>query len=221
MRRFFGVVIGLTALAFAGAAPAATYSIEVNTAISGGDRLVEAGQLFEGFYESLYDDTLAYDGTGAGDGKLLWTFKGLILDPAGDKSADPPEEAGSATAWSITPDNPKTEVAFLDEMVFFLDPTEKAPSEIFYDKIDGEGKGFTTSREYFWIKEGDWTAYFRNANPGKPITVSVPGGYSHYGVAGVPIPPAFLLFGSALLGMGWLARRQRARKDREAEALAV
>ena len=81
---------------------------------------------------------------------------------------------------------------------------------------DPEGKDifeFSTNREYFWVKAGNWVAFFWNPNPGTEIAVSIPEGVSYYGVAGVPIPAAFVLFGSGLVGLGWLARRQRARKD--------
>ncbi len=197
MRRFYSVVIGLTALAFAGAAPAALINIE--TDLAGGDRELDCGESCEGFFEDNYDDSNVPS----------YNFQTLKLSNT------------DATAWAVTPSNPQTEVDFLDSMVAKLDPTETAPSEIYFEKIDGAGDGFTTNREYFWIKQGDWTAYFRNSTPGQSIVVDVEDGYSHYGVAGVPIPPAFLLFGSALLGMGWLSRRQRARKDRAAEAVAA
>ena len=209
MKRLSGLVVGLAALAFAGAASASTVSITIDTSLP-------PDKIF----------TVEWEGSGAGFYDKFYPFEGDWKEfPDANSWADAQKwgtsssEGGlslsedQATGWAgISPgDGGLLEAQFLDRMLVELDlPTA---SDIFWDKIDIEGDTFTTNREYFWIKTGQWIAYFQNTTGGA-VKVLVDGGYSHYGVAGVPIPAAFVLFGSGLLGLGWLARRQRARKDK-------
>ncbi len=194
MKRLSVLLAGLVALAFVGAASASMVTITVNPEGIVPDKIftVEWEGDGAGFLDADYDQTDAN----------TYVFENLELSP------------NAATAWDgISPrDEGLREAQFLDRMLVELDlPTA---SDIFWDKIDIEGDTFTTNREYFWIKTGQWIAYFQNAAPGTMVTVNVKGGdFSHYGVAGVPIPAAFVLFGSGLVGLGWLARRQRARKE--------
>jgi hypothetical protein len=128
----------------------------------------------------------------------------------------------AATAWGgVNPGKGGAfEAAFLDGMLtqLGLDPVGAN-----FAKIEGGGSMFETDREYFWVKQGEWIAYFRNTGDGF-LTVDLGNQeFSHYGVAGavIPIPPAFVLFGSALVGVGWLARRQRCCKHDAREAVTV
>ena len=195
MKRLSVLLAGLVALAFVGAASASMVTITVNPEGIVPDKIftVDWQGGGAGFYDEDYDQTNAN----------MYVFKNLGLSPS------------SATAWGGIDEGQggKFQAEFLDRMLTAL--SLDTASNVYYEKIDGEGTTFTTNREYFWIKVGRWTAYFQNANPGSAITVNVQGdAYSHYGVAGVPIPAAFVLFGSGLVGLGWLARRQRARKDK-------
>ena len=217
MRRFYSVVIGLVGLTFGGASYANTIEVDnpLNlappdedyevTAFTDVDRDTPAD--IEGFWDDRYGVEDGYTNLNRPD---FDKFVNLTLSDV------------KSTAWQSTEIgvSEKQEGDFLKAMVEFLQgENANIGDAINPRKINEEGNTFSTTREYFWIKEGAWTAYFRNPNPGQLVVIDVnEGGYSHYGVAGVPIPPAFLLFGSALLGMGWLARRQRARKDREAMA---
>ena len=198
MKRLSGLVVGLVALAFAGAAPAATVTINIETLLAGGDRSVVCDGLgCQGFYDSLYNDAVVSSSyTAFGD-----------LELSDDR----------ATAWNLRPSDEVTVWGFLNNMLAAL-PEDRDPVEFStVRKFDGDfeaGLTFETRQEYFWIKQGVWTAFFVNPNPGQLLAVRVIGGdISNYGVAGVPIPAAFILFGSGLVGLGWLARRQRARKE--------
>ena len=213
MKRLSGLLAGLVALAFAGAASASTVTITVDTSLAPDKIFTVQWDTGFGFFDSAYPKTgtIPNANTWADDKK--WGTS---------DSPDPRTLAFStteATGWAGIDERGAGlfQAQFLDRMLGELRlPTA---SDIFYHKIDGERSTFTTNREYFWIKQGLWTAYFRNANPGQDITVLFRDkdgnavNFSHYGVAGVPIPAAFILFGSGLVGLGWLARRQRARKD--------
>ena len=195
MKRLSGLVVGLAALAFAGAAPAAT--ITITTDLAGGSRTVTCEGLdCLGFLDGGYDDAVV--------GASYIGFKNL------DLSDD------NATAWNLRPSDESTVWGFLNNMLAALPEPRDRVDFATVRKFDGDfeaGLTFETRQEYFWIKQGVWTAFFVNPEPGQLVTVRVLGGdISNYGVAGVPIPAAFVLFGSGLVGLGWLARRQQARK---------
>ena len=185
----------MVALAFAGAATANT--VTINTNLPGGARDVSCeGPGCQGFFDDQYRDAVV--------SASYEDFGNLVLS------------GGSATAWNLRPSDEATVWGFLNNMLEALpeprDPVDFATVR----KFDGDFDELTfeTRQEYFWIKQGQWTAFFVNPNPGQLLTVQVLGGdISNYGVAGVPIPAAFVLFGSGLVGLGWLARRQQARKD--------
>lgn len=129
-----------------------------------------------------------------------------------------------ATAWGDVKPGRRGgfQAAFLDGRLGQLDLDPLGRN---YTKFDKATSSFETDREYFWIKKGQWTTFFRNTSGGA-VTVRRDMRVSHSGAAGAlvpvaetPIPPAFLLFASALVGMGWLARRQRDHRAREAVAV--
>ena len=196
MKWLSGLVVGLVVLLFAGGAPAATVTINIETLLAGGDRSVNCDGLdCQGFYDNLYNNAVVNNSYTA--------FGNLVTSD------------DRATAWNLRPSDEVTVSGFLNQMLTNLGRDQVEFSTV--RKFDGDfdaGLTFQTRQEYFWIKQGVWTAFFVNPEPGKLLTVKVLGGdISNYGVAGVPIPAAFVLFGSGLVGLGWLARRQRARKD--------
>ena len=198
MKKLSSLAVGLVALVFVGVAPAATITIDAS-AFASGDRFVTCeGIACQGFFDENYDSNVVV-------GASYTAFDNLILDD------------GSATAWNLRPSDETTIWNFLNNMLAALDPVRDAVAFSTVQKFDGtqpEGFTFSTVQEYFWIKQDQWTAFFVNPNPGQQVTVRITGGgLSNYGVAGVPIPAAFVLFGSGLVGLGWLARRQRARKE--------
>ena len=212
MKRLSGLLAGLVALAFAGAAPAATVEITINTTLSGGSSSIDCDGACQGFWDSGYsNEEIRYPAGPPSMPRDPYTgFVELALSPPADVDGD-----FFATAWDLDPASEPAVTWFLNSMLAELgrDLVEFATVE----KIDGQqpaGFTFSTSQEYFWVKQGVWTAFFVNPTPGQLVTVTVFGeGLSNYGVAGVPIPAAFILFGSGLVGLGWLARRQRARKE--------
>ena len=219
MRGFYGVVIGLTALVLGGTAQGSSLAVDnplgLNppTSVDRGVKNYDGFSItsdtpgVQGFFEPHYGEDYFSDDFDLSDGKST----------AWETTATGLERGGSLAS----------EARHLDDMLVALRRPKASASGLDPVKVDEAASSVTTNREYFWIKHGQWTAYFVNPTPGTAITVNFwkdgkPTNFSHHAVAGVvPIPPAFLLFGSALLGMGWLARRQRARKDREAEALAA
>jgi len=221
MRRFYGVVIGLTALLLGGTAQGSSALDIANPLGLNPPSSVDRGvKNHDGF--SLTSDTdgvLGFFEPAYGEG---WTGFSDGFELSEDTS----------TAWETTSTgldrggSLASEAKHLDDMLVALGRPKASDSGFDPVKVDEAASSITTNREYFWVKHGQWTAYFVNPTPGTALTVNfLKDGqtteFSHYGVAGVPIPPAFLLFGSALLGMGWLSRRQRARKDRAAEAVAA
>ena len=200
MKKLSGLLFGLTVLLFGGLAHANMLDeIEIDNplhippAVDASVRFAEGAGIL-GFYDPQY-------GT-----DLYVLFQGLELSD------------GFSTAWSnslvdgVTPNQLGDQVKFLEAMVAKLDDPKLGAVNINAQKVNVEGTTFTTSQEYFWIKRGNYFAFFWNPNPGTALVITTDG-YSYYGVAGVPIPAAFVLFGSGLLGLGWLARRQRARKE--------
>ena len=195
MKRLSGLAVGLVALAFVGVAPAATVTIDISTGLSGGNNTVTCeGSGCEGFFDKNYKD--------APVGASFTGFsEDLELSPV------------SATAWNLSPSDEATSVSFLNNMIDKLGLQRALLSTADKTEVNKVGHTFETDLNYFWIKQGVWTAFFVNPTPGELVKVTVLGDLSNYGVVGVPIPAAFVLFGSGLVGLGWLARRQRARKD--------
>ena len=212
MKRLFGLFFGLAALAFAGVAQASVV-ISINAgALPGGDRAVTCeGPFCQGFYDPGYVATWPSDESAFDYASTEDAFKELVLSPDPVVSG----ASGFSTAWNLPDSSEDTIEDFLNLMLPVLGRAPVDSSTV--QKFDGDkpaGFTFSTAQEYFWIKQGKWTAYFANPNPGQLVTVTISGGgISNYGVAGVPIPAAFVLFGSGLVGLGWLARRQRARKE--------
>jgi hypothetical protein len=121
-------------------------------------------------------------------------------------------KANDRFAGSLGDANPSTELAFLNNLLDELGRGD--PDVTFVDKSDAEGDQFTSGRQYFSIKQADWTAFFENVS-GKPLTVFFdPNNFSHYTEYGdnVPLPAAAWLFGSAIVGVGLVARRRRTDK---------
>lgn len=90
------------------------------------------------------------------------------------------------------------------------------------NQVKTEAMQFTTSRQYFSIKKGDWTVYFENLSDTGTLVVDFdPADFSHWTEYGadvivtdppeVPLPAAAWLFGSALLGLVTVARRRKAK----------
>lgn len=130
---------------------------------------------------------------GAAGGACL----GFLGDPA-------TLSAAQATGYDVSPSSPANEMAFLNGLL--ADVGEPAVS--FVDKTDMAGMGFTTRRQYFSVKQGDKTWYFKNTAGAAVTTEWGPNDFSHYTEYGavVPLPGAVWLLGSALLGLVGFAR---------------
>ena len=86
-------------------------------------------------------------------------------------------------------------------------------------KMEIEDDKLKTSFEWFSIKKGDYTTYFRNLTGGEVSVSWSPDDYSHWTTYGgdlldppdeiVPIPAAVWLFGSALLGVIGIGYRRK------------
>ena len=198
MNRFSVFMAGFAALLIGGLAHGNTVdTIKIDNPLDlnpSGEAVVsfESGAGVQGFYDEFY-------GT---DGYQF--FDGVVL-------SDELSTAWFFKAPTPPPNDLDSQVAFLQGMVDKIDDPRLGDVNINPLKFEQAGTTFTTNREYFWIKKGEWLAFFWNPNL-ESIQI-VTNGYSYYAVAGVPIPAAFVLFGSGLVGLGWLARRQRARKD--------
>ncbi|MFO8152893.1 hypothetical protein, partial [Thioalkalivibrio sp.] len=169
MRRFFGVVIGLVGLTFGGASYANTIAVDnpLNLAPPNKDYTVTASEgdvLIEGFWDNQYGVEGGYTDLNA---PVFDRFVNLTLSD--EKS----------TAWQSTEIgvSEAEEGDFLKAMVEFLqDAGANIGGAINPRKINEEGNTFSTIREYFWIKEGEWTAYFRNPNT-HGVAGEVPGAH--------------------------------------------
>ena len=110
--------------------------------------------------------------------------------------------------------NPAGELARLNELLALFNPVRTPVANV--NKIDVAGNGFTTSLQYFSIKQATDLFYFENTSGGA-LTVSLQGStenYSHwteYGpaVSQVPVPAAIWLFGTALFGFVGMSRRRK------------
>lgn len=118
----------------------------------------------------------------------------------------------TASGFNVSPSNESAELAALNTLLGLSGGS--AISGV--DKTDGDGSTFTTNREYFAIKQGTGTIFFKNTSGGSLTIVfkNADGSsaqYSHYTEFGsvVPIPAAAWLFGSALLGIAGLGYRRK------------
>ena len=190
MKRLSVFLIALMALAFAGLGQAnIIYLVD------------EAGEPQLSPPESEQADRTQYfvDATSCAEGSIC--IQGLLGTPVvlSDTLSTARTNAGDTEAQQLT---------YLTGLGVTLgDPT-------FAERTDGNPTSITTVREYFSVTQGDWVAFFKNVSGGT-VTVTFDRPLSNYTEFGaeVPIPAAFILFGSGLVGLGWLARRQRARKD--------
>lgn len=146
-----------------------------------------------------------------GAGTCIQGFFGTALNSSNQLSGS------KATGYGIGSANEKNELAKLNQLLAGLAPT--VASVVLGTPNSGAGYRFTTDREYFSIKQSNWTAYFKNTSGGS-VTVNFAAGgekrnYSHFTTYGsvvtpVPLPAAAWLFGSALLGfLGVDSRRRR------------
>ena len=132
-------------------------------------------------------------------------------DPAGDISldmtiayeADPYPQAG----------DPAGELARLNELLALFDPARTPVGNV--NKTDVAGDRFSTSLQYFSIKQANDLFYFENTSGGS-VTVALLGrteNYSHWTEYGppspIPVPAAFWLFGTALIGFIGISRRTK------------
>ena len=117
----------------------------------------------------------------------------------------------TATGYSIGDSSENNELAFLNSLLGSLTPP-KSVNQV--GTNSGSGSAFTTSAEYFSIKQQTWTAYFKNTSGGSITVEFNPVEFSHYTeygnqVTSVPIPAAAWLFGSSLLGMIGIGFRRK------------
>lgn len=153
---------------------------------------------------SIYDDSDTYlmdasvDTVPATAAVLVQGFVSPFDGTLSDTRADE-KQLGNA--------NPTTELAFLNSMI---SPDVAGATKI----CDGNcSDTFTITTEYFLLKLGQDTAFFKNiAGAAITITLSVVGstgsGLSHittFGPSAVPLPGALPLFLTGLGGLGWLA----------------
>ena len=110
--------------------------------------------------------------------------------------------------------DPTAELAKLNELLDGFNPAR--PQVNYVNKTDTAGKGFTTDRQYFSIKQATEIWYFENTSGGS-LTVELgtdTNNYSHwteYGVVSpVPVPAAVWLFGTALFGLVGFSKRRKA-----------
>ena len=104
------------------------------------------------------------------------------------------------------------ELAKLNELLAGLDPARAAVT--YYNKDDNAGDGFTTDRQYFSIKQASQIFFFENTSGGTlTVDLGTANDYSHWAEYGamsaVPVPAAFWLFGTALIGFIGFSRRTK------------
>jgi hypothetical protein len=150
-------------------------------------------------------NTVSCDGTD--DNDACFGFVGsLPLGPISldDANADKFDQNGSS--------DEAAELALLNSLLILFDPERATVGDA--NKTDGDGDGFETNSQYFSIKKATELWFFENTSGGT-VTVNLEGStenYSHwteYGppVSEVPVPAAFWLFGTALVGFIGMSRR--------------
>lgn len=150
-------------------------------------------------------NTIAMDNYGGGGGSVVCDaclgFTGLATTILSPTNADDYAKPGS----------PASELDAINGLIALIPEPTPAPLTS-VSAGGGAGNLFSTDREYFSVKKGEFIWYFQNTKG--PINVSVSGAeYSHwteYGdaVAEVPVPAAAWLFGSGLIALAGLKRRK-------------
>jgi hypothetical protein len=109
--------------------------------------------------------------------------------------------------------NPAGELARLNELLALFATPRTPVTDV--NKIDVAGNGFSTSLQYFSIKQATDLFFFENTSGGE-VFVNLLGNtvdYSHWTEYGppavVPVPAAFWLFGTALIGFIGFSRRTK------------
>lgn len=107
--------------------------------------------------------------------------------------------------------NPTAQLTLLNMLLADFDPARAAVSDV--NQTTGDGDGFETNRQYFSIKKSTGMWFFENLSGGI-VTVNLEGktedysNWTEYGAA-VPVPAAFWLFGTALIGFIGFSRRTK------------
>lgn len=125
----------------------------------------------------------------------------------------------TATGFALDNSNPETEAAQLNLLAgtSFSTTNSDYPAG-FNVATDTSGKPYSfnvPANAYFLAKiDGIDGGFFFFKNLDGPLTVTytqtgTKAGLSHYAIFPVPLPPAALLFGSALVGLGGIARGRR------------
>lgn len=174
-------------------------------------------------------NTITMENYNGGTGQVVCTqscagFIGATVTETGNGNNTVLTVSGTTTlSYTLAEDYPKQgqpedEKALLNLLLAAFAPPRAAVS--FVNKVDGSGNSFTTSRQYFSIKQATEIFFFENLSGGSVnvALTSSTNNYSHYteygsiitGVPDVPLPAAAWLFGSALLGLVAVARRRAA-----------
>ena len=106
--------------------------------------------------------------------------------------------------------NPRSELSYLNSLLGLSGAGEITGTT----GIAGSGDSFEANFQYFAIKQATYIMYFENLT-GESLAVMFDNEFSHVTGFGqllppaeVPLPPAMWLFGTALLGLGAIARRK-------------
>jgi len=109
--------------------------------------------------------------------------------------------------------NESSQLGLLNDLLALFDPARDPV--VYANKTDGDGSGFKTDRQFFSIKKATKMWFFENLTGGE-ITVELGddtepySNWTAYGpeVPKVPVPAAFWLFGTALIGLVGFGRRK-------------
>ena len=108
--------------------------------------------------------------------------------------------------------NPKAELAALNALLALLNPAPAAVIGV-TKTDDDQGNTFTTSADYFSIKQAKKIYFFENISSGELTVTLTDGGWSHYteygAMSAVPVPASVWLFGTALIGFIGFSRRTK------------
>lgn len=107
--------------------------------------------------------------------------------------------------------NETAQLGLLNDLLALFEPPRGPVSYV--NKTDGDGNSFETNREYFSIKKSTEMWFFQNLTGGT-VTINLDGrtedysNWTEYGAV-VPVPAAFWLFGTALVGFIGISRRTK------------